>query len=248
MSITKVLEPDQIQIETYEGVINLTLLRSSRAKRMSMRARPLKGDIALTLPYNIPLSKGISFAQSKQQWLLSAYNGLEKAQAFEDGVIFPFRGIEHQICSLDKLRGKVEIYQAGENNNSIYPQILVPGGEQHVARRLKDWLKEEAKRDLCQAVQKYALRAGVKITAITVRDTSTRWGSCSSNGKLSFSWRLIMAPPFVLHYLAAHEVAHRREMNHSKQYWDVVAQIEPDYQRAEYWLKNYGKSLHLIGV
>ena len=81
-----------------------------------------------------------------------------------------------------------------------------------------------------------------------MRDQSSRWGSCNSDGVLSFSWRLILAPPFVLDYLAAHEVAHLVEMNHSVRFWRVVARICPEMDRAKAWITAHGNDLHRYGV
>jgi predicted metal-dependent hydrolase len=113
---------------------------------------------------------------------------------------------------------------------------------------VKDFLKREARRDLALSVRRYAEVLGVKFTRISVRDQSSRWGSCTSDGVLSFSWRLILAPPFVLDYLAAHEVAHLVEMNHSARFWRVVARICPETDRAKAWLHAHGNELHRYGA
>jgi predicted metal-dependent hydrolase len=125
--------------------------------------------------------------------------------------------------------------------------LCVAGGALHVARRVTDFLKREAKRDLAAATRRHAAALGVAIERIGVRDTATRWGSCSADGALSYSWRLVLAPAFVLDYLAAHEVAHRRELNHSARFWRLVDQLVPDRRRAEAWLKAHGNSLHRYG-
>ena len=236
---------EKIEIKTASKVIPITIVRSSRAKRIALKSRPHKGDIALILPHDQPLSRGITFAQSKEKWLLSI---LEKMHylaipLIPDAVI-PIRGVEHRLLSLSTIRGQVEaLYRPGDD----IPILKIPGGEAHFERRLKDWLYQEAKYDISEAVRFYAQKAGVKIHGITIRDTRSRWGSCSSQGRLNFSWRLIMAPPFVLRYLCAHEVAHRKEMNHSSHFWNVVRSLDPDYKKAEIWLKQNGSQLHMIG-
>ncbi len=128
-------------------------------------------------------------------------------------------------------------------------QLLCVAGERaHLSRRLHDFLKREARRDLTEASRRYAAALDVSIGRITLRDTASRWGSCSSSGALSYSWRLIFAPPFVLDYLAAHEIAHRREMNHGPRFWKAVDMLYPDRERAERWLKVHGPELHRYGV
>ena len=116
-----------------------------------------------------------------------------------------------------------------------------------MARRVQDFLEAEASRDFAAAVKRHTTALGVPAKRITVRDTKSRWGSCSANGALNFSWRLIMAPPFVLDYLAAHEVAHLRELNHSHRFWKLTHQLCPRTEEAEEWLKTYGSALHRFG-
>ena len=114
-------------------------------------------------------------------------------------------------------------------------------------RRLTDWLKKQALRELTAAVERHCEAAGACCTSISIKDTATRWGSCSSSGALSFSWRLILAPPYVLDYLAAHEVAHLKEMNHGPRFWRLTAQLTRDAEYAKEWLRENGPSLHRFG-
>jgi predicted metal-dependent hydrolase len=118
----------------------------------------------------------------------------------------------------------------------------------HVSRRITDFLKREAKRDLEAAVARYTERLGVEVKRISIRDQVSRWGSCSTSGALSFSWRLVLAPRFVLDYLAAHEVAHLLEMNHSPRFWRLLGRICPDMERAKAWLDARGTDLHRYGM
>jgi len=113
---------------------------------------------------------------------------------------------------------------------------------------VRDYLKREAKRDLDAASRLAAMALGVEFRRISVRDQTSRWGSCSSTGVLSYSWRLIFAPPFVLEYLAAHEVAHLVEMNHSRRFWRLVEHICPHVGRAKTWLDAHGGDLHRYGL
>ena len=126
--------------------------------------------------------------------------------------------------------------------------ICVAGEPPHLDRRIGDFLKREARRDLEAAASRYAARLGVAIKRVSIRDQSSRWGSCSNTGVLSFSWRLILAPSFVLDYLAAHEVAHLKELNHSPRFWRLVASLDPDFERAKAWLDAHGTDLHRYGL
>jgi len=126
--------------------------------------------------------------------------------------------------------------------------MLVAGRLEYLPRRVIDFMKREAKRDLERAALRHAMMLGVRVKAIRLRDQTSRWGSCTATGHLSFSWRLIMAPPFVLDYLAAHEVAHLREMNHSRRFWRLVESVCEDRERARAWLLAEGPALHAIGA
>jgi predicted metal-dependent hydrolase len=128
------------------------------------------------------------------------------------------------------------------------PLLCVAGGAAHIGRRARDFLKVEARRDLLAASRRYADMLGVSIRTVSLRDTASRWGSCSQSGSLSFSWRLVLAPPFVLDYLAAHEVTHRVELNHSKRYWRALERVFPEWRRAEAWLRAHGPSLYRYGT
>src|ERR1700716_1224215 len=121
-------------------------------------------------------------------------------------------------------------------------------GSEPIERRVHDYLKREARRDLHKAAQWYAPALGVRVKRLSIRDQSSRWGSCTSAGSLSFSWRLILAPPYVLDYLAAHEVAHLVEMNHSARFWRVVARMCGNVERAKAWLDTSGNDLHRYGI
>ncbi len=155
----------------------------------------------------------------------------------------PLRGVEHRVEHRPGGRAAHGPRPAADGA----PVIAVSGEAAFVAAALKDFLKREARRDIDEAVRRHAARLGVTIRRISIKDTVSRWGSCAADGSLSFSWRMILAPPFVLDYLAAHEVAHRVEMNHSARYWRVVASIYPDFERAEAWLKRHGSGLHRWG-
>ena len=166
---------------------------------------------------------------------------LPKARRLEDGVFVMFEGVEHKITHLDRPRGVVEAkLVAGE------PTLLVPGEVEHMARRVIDFMKKNARKNLDLAVTHHAASLGVRPKSMRITDSKTRWGSCSSTRTLSFSWRIIMAPPEVLNYLAAHEVAHLREMNHSPRFWALVEEICPDMKAQKNWLRRHGPMLHSV--
>jgi predicted metal-dependent hydrolase len=126
--------------------------------------------------------------------------------------------------------------------------LCVAGSPPHLGRRIGDYLKREAQRELEAASRRHAASLGVAFKRVSVRDQSSRWGSCSNTGVLSFSWRLVLAPPFVLEYLAAHEVCHLVELNHSPRFWRLVRRVYPHFERAKTWLDVHGADLHRYGL
>jgi predicted metal-dependent hydrolase len=162
---------------------------------------------------------------------------------FVHGAVLPLRGVAHRIDHRRAARGTVWTETQADER-----LLCVAGQAPHLPRRVQDYLKREAKRELEAASRQAALALGVEVKRVSVRDQSSRWGSCSSSGVLSYSWRLILAPPFVLDYLAAHEVAHLIEMNHSRRFWRLVERICPDMGRAKAWLDAHGADLHRYGL
>lgn len=210
--------------------IAITLRRSARARRISLRVSALDGRVTLTLPRGLPEREALDFARSKQGWLQG-----HLASRLPDVVVAPGAQIpvEGQMRRLEAGTGR-RVTPEGET-------LLVPGGD---ARRLQAWLKTLARERLAAASDHYAAALKRPYTRLTLRDTRSRWGSCSSTGGLSYSWRLIMAPPKVLDYVAAHEVAHLAEMNHSPAYWAIVARLMPGYAQHRKWLRAHGAALH----
>jgi predicted metal-dependent hydrolase len=155
----------------------------------------------------------------------------------------PVRGAPHRIVHWSTIRGLTRATTDPKGE----PILAVSGEVSAVTRRVTDFLKREALKDLNAAVDRHTAALGIPARKVTVRDTASRWGSCSSKGHLSFSWRLIMAPPLVLDYLAAHEVAHLKEMNHSHRFWALTHRLCPKTEEAEAWLKRNGASLHRYG-
>lgn len=220
------------------------LRRNKAAQRLILRVRADTGEAVLTLPSRTTLAHARDFLSRHGGWIASRIARLPDQVAFAPGADIPLQGVIHRIEAGATLRGRVSLYPA---TGDAPARIVVPGDGPHLARRLTDFLKAEARRALTEAVARHAAALGVTIAGITIKDTRSRWGSCSARGALSFSWRLILAPPHVLDYLAAHEVAHRVEMNHSSRYWATVERIFPGWREAESWLTRHGAGLHRYG-
>jgi predicted metal-dependent hydrolase len=218
--------------------------RHPRARRYTLRVRETSREVVLTIPPRGSLRQARDFAERNASWIAARVRRIPQAVPFTDGAELPLRGVAHRIAHRPKARGAAWCETAADG----MPFLCVAGGAAHVARRVRDFLKREARHDLTLATKKHAAALGVSIERIGIRDTASRWGSCSSDGALSYSWRLILAPPFVLDYLAAHEVAHRRELNHSPRFWKLVDTLTPERRRAEAWLKTHGNALHRYGL
>jgi hypothetical protein len=217
--------------------------RHSQARRYTLRIQATSREVVLTMPPRGSVKQAREFAQKNGAWIATRLRRLPDAMPFAHGTLLPLRGVDHRIEHRRGARGTVWI-EAGAD----LPLLCVAGEAPHLPRRVRDYLKREAKRDLEEASRAAALALGVGIRRVSVRDQSSRWGSCSSSGVLSYSWRLILAPPFVLDYLAVHEVAHLIEMNHSRRFWRLVERVCPGMGRAKAWLDAHGADLHRYGL
>lgn len=231
---------EYLHITHNENVYPIRIRRNPVARRMILRFSKATGEASLTLPASVPLEHGKSFIQKQIGWLEKRQNEIPDRTAFEEGAIILLRGEKLRIVRRDG-RGVTHIVQ------ETTPALVIHCSPQHLSRRVTDYLKQEAIHDLHLAVAHFSTQINKKVKRISLRDTHSRWGSCSSSGSLNFSWRLILAPPFVLEYLAAHEVAHLQEMNHSPRFWALARFLFPETDKAEQWLKKFGSSLHLYG-
>jgi predicted metal-dependent hydrolase len=236
-------EPQWIEVFFEQAVYLVRIRRHRQARRYTLRIDAPAREVVLTIPPRGSLKEARDFAQKHGAWIAVRLNRLPQATPFSHGLDVPLRGVSHRIMHRQG-RGTVWI-ESGANGERL---LCVAGEPPHLDRRIADFLKREARRDLESASRRYAARLGVTINRISVRDQSSRWGSCSNNGVLSFSWRLIFAPPFVLDYLAAHEVAHLVELNHSPRFWRLLKRLNADCDRAKTWLDARGSDLHRYGL
>jgi predicted metal-dependent hydrolase len=231
--------------ETYR----VNLRRTAAARRFTLRVRAATHDVVLTMPARGSANEAKSFAGRHAAWIGAKLRLLPVMIPFAPGAFVPLRGTLHRITHCPATRGRVWIEDcAASPENNAGPLLCVSAGAPFVPRRVRDFLIREALRDIKAAVASHARKLGVAPRKITLRDTTTRWGSCSASGALSFSWRLIMAPRFVLDYLAAHEAAHLLHMNHSSKFWAAVGRLTADTERAEAWLKAHGSDLLRFGT
>jgi hypothetical protein len=225
-------------------VMALRLRSNTRAKRLVMRIDPKDNALVISAPRRTPSRRVMQFVEANHSWIAKHIARLPQPIKLEPGAIIPLRGKDYKTVPTGKIRGHIKVQDEVLPHNM--PSLAVPGAPSAFARRITDFLKKEARKDLEQAVSHYTAKLGKTAAHIKIKDTRSRWGSCSSSGVLSFSWRIIMAPPFALNYLVVHEVAHLQEMNHSKAFWSLVAELEPDWEQGKNWLKTHGPSLHAV--
>lgn len=235
--------PSAIEVHHDGETYAVHLRRLATARRFILRVRSATCDAVLTIPRRAALKDATDFAARNAAWIGARLRRLPQVVPFEDGARVPVRGRLTRIRHVPEARGVAWLDE--EDGESC---LFVAGADAHLGRRVRDFLRDLCRRDLQNAVAKYTQMIGRPTPAATLRDTTSRWGSCSSAGALNFSWRLIMAPPHVLDYLAAHEVCHLVHMNHSEKFWALCRSICPATDCAEAWLTAHGVSLHRYGA
>jgi len=219
----------------------LKIVENDRAKRLTLRIEAGGRGLRVTVPPGLPTREVERFLDRHQGWLETRLAKLPDKPQVRAGVKLPLRGVPHMVVHAEGKRGTVT---AAIEDGA--PVLLVHGEPHHLPRRVADYLKREAKRDIEVLVAKHTAAVGRKAKSIRFKDTSSRWGSCTSDGGLSFSWRIMMAPPTVIDYLVAHEVAHLREMNHGPKFWALCKELCPRTEEARAWLKRNGGALQAI--
>jgi predicted metal-dependent hydrolase len=217
--------------------VEVHLKRVARARRFSLRVSRLDGKVTLSMPLRAREGEALAFLRGQEGWLRQTLLAMPEAAISPVGLgsVIPVEGREHVLAAGTGRGIKVD----GD-------RLLIPGDPAAAGARVAAWLRTLARDRLATASGRYAALVGRRYTTLALRDTRSRWGSCSPDGRLMYSWRLIMAPSAVLDYVAAHEVAHLVEMNHSPAYWSVVSRICPGWQTHRAWLQANGQTLHRL--
>lgn len=219
----------------------LRIVENDRARRLTLRIDAGGRGLRITVPPGLARGEVERFLTRHQGWLEQRLAKVPDRPQVRPGIKIPLRGVPHLILHEPGKRGTATI---GRDESG--PTLTVHGEAQHLPRRVADFLKREARRDIAALVESHCSTVGRRAKAIRFRDTSSRWGSCTADGVLSFSWRIMMAPPPVINYLVAHEVAHLREMNHGPKFWKLCEELCPDTERCKAWLKRNGGALQAI--
>jgi predicted metal-dependent hydrolase len=212
---------------------------SQRARRVGLRVDSGRRRVELVLPRGVPASAGLRFLAAKREWIAACLRALPQPVPFVEGAVVPVLGVPHRI--------RREGSPALPPVRIIDGEIRVSGDPAYLARRVYDHLVFAARAELAPRAAQLAARIGREVARVDVRDTKSRWGSCSGRGNLSFSWRLILAPEPVLDYVVAHEVAHLVEMNHGPRFWRLVESLTPGSAGPQAWLKRHRDRLLSYG-
>ncbi|MGB7432235.1 MAG: M48 family metallopeptidase [Ahrensia sp.] len=220
----------------------LQVRHNARAKNITLRIEPGARGLKVTVPPGVDDAEIEHFLARQSGWLKGKLDLVPDQPALAEGMKVPIRGVPHLIV---RETGRGVSHQRDTDAGA---QLVVYGDGRFVARRVADYLKNCAKQDIEPLVQHHTKTLGRPAKSIRYKDTKSRWGSCSSDGNLSFSWRIMMAPPAVINYLVAHEVAHLKHMDHSPRFWAQCEALCPDMKRAKDWLKRNGTKLQAIGL
>lgn len=219
---------------------SVIIRRSARAKRMLLRVDTRSGAVILTLPPRVPEAEGMAFVERQRAWIARTRSMLPEGRDFGPDAMVPILGEPHRITH--------DPAAPRQPHRDATAALVTVGGEHtEVANRVRRWLRTEAQTLLQQKSAAAAEKLGRNFTRIRIGDPRTRWGSCTSGGTISYSWRLVMAPLWVVDYVVAHEVAHLAEMNHSPRFWKLVDELVPHSARARAWLKQNGAALQRMG-
>ncbi len=219
----------------------LRIVENDRARRLTLRIDAGGQGLRITVPPGISAREVDRFLHRHQGWLEQRLAKVPDRPQVRPGIKIPLRGLPHTIVHEPGRRGTVSAIMSESG-----PALTVHGDRLHLPRRIADFLKREAKREIEALVEKHCSAVGRRAKAIRFRDTTSRWGSCTSDGTLSFSWRIMMAPRPVINYLVAHEVAHLKDMNHGPKFWKLCEDLCPDTDRCKAWLKRNGGALQAI--
>ncbi len=239
-SKTRSKRVEALEVDGLPGPVEVR--RHPTARRMTLRVSRTKHAVIMTVPMQCNLADAGNFLHTHLDWVRRHLKAVPQPVMLAHGETIPFRGVPHRIVFTGE-RSADFLVQVDSTLPGA-PRLAVFGTRESAPRRLSSWLTQRATEDLDARVRHHAGRLGVRPKRIVLRDQSSRWGSCSTTRVLSFSWRLILAPPLVLDYVAAHEVAHLSQMNHGPKFWALVAKTMPQMEEARAWLRVYGMDLH----
>jgi predicted metal-dependent hydrolase len=230
------LQPEMLALPS--GLARIEWRRNNRARRVSLRIDPTGGTVVVTLPTRASRKAGMALLMGHAEWIANRLAALPEAVVFIDGATVPICGLPYRIRHAPEAKGAAFL---------LDQELHVTGAAEFLSRRVRDFLRHEARRRLGALVMAKAGLIAIVPKRVTIKDTTSRWGSCAPDKSVALSWRLVMAPPFVQDYVVAHEVAHLRHMNHGPKFWSLVDELTPHTKAAIPWLRAEGARLLRIG-
>lgn len=225
-------------LKTKDRIIPITFRTRKNAKNLGLRISRDRSQAIITLPPKISMNVVNDFLSKCELWAASRSLPLINKVFFEEGVKIPVLGFMRSLHFKNDLKVNFILDQ---------DKLLIHENLKQNTGAIKLLLKQLAYDYISKKSHEYSKILEVNYSSVTLKNYTTRWGSCSSKGDLTYSWRLVFAPQYVINYLCAHEVAHLKEMNHSYSFWSCVALLVPDYKLAKGWLKEHGSTLFLYG-
>lgn len=213
----------------------IKVIKSATAKRLTLRIDAKTHQPVLTIPKRCSSARAVDFVDSQQDWITNNLARLPQTKNFSHGDVISIMGQDYTISHQPQLRSGDQLQDG---------QLIISGQTEFLHRRVSDFLKKLALQELSQRSQEQAKQLNCNLNNVCIKDTKSRWGSCSSNQNINYNWRIIMAPDFVIDYMIAHEVAHLAHQDHSSNFWQCVENMCPNYKEGRAWLKIKGKNLY----
>lgn len=220
---------------------HIKVKHSKRAKRVALRLDPIERVFTLVVPKGMSMRRAAAFAEGNERWMQEKLAALAPRVLFDDGVIIPILGVRTEI----KIHHEpdLKVTKVVLEDGVLHVRTNKDDPSSRIVRFLKSFVKEE----LEILSKEKAAKIGKNIASVSVRDTKSRWGSCSCDGNLSYSWRLIFASPEAFDYVVAHEVAHLEHLNHSEKFWDLCCELSDNFVEGKYWMDKHGPELMRYG-
>lgn len=241
-----------MQFELFRDDYRLREKLSPRARNIRLEVRP-GGEVVLIYPRYVPRIEALAFLRSREDWIRQKLQELERREQenpqpprarWDSTDQIPLRGVDIPVQIVAATLKRVTVRVEAQRITLFCPAALMGGGHQKLEQALRRELQQQARADARKYLDEEAARLGVRFGELRINDPKTLWGSCNPTGTICLSWRLLMAPPPVFHYVAVHELCHLVHRNHSARFWALVQRQCPGYELQKRWLRENGASLH----
>ncbi len=215
--------------------MDIKVVQSATSHKLTLKIDPKERCPVLSIPMFCTRKRAVRFVNENMGWIITGLKKLPERKYFSNGETISLFGQQITISHQEKARCGVRL--EGD-------VLIVSGGAEFLHRRVKDYIKKEAEKEFFAMSAVLAGKINCKVNGVCIKDTKSRWGSCSSLNNINYSWRIALAPKYVIDYLMAHEVAHLKHQDHSTAFWRTVADLYPNWKQGHDWLKVRGKTLY----